>query len=385
MLWIVSFFTLLAVAADYLYFRHMRRRAPAERHRLFVVFCIVTDLIPATIALLNVLLSDNDTPFMTFVFWAFWVWVVTVIPRMVYYLFRLIRLPRIGFAVAICLAAYFIWGAVYGRTTILVNRIEVSSPRIPAGFDGFRIVQISDIHLGDVVCLEKELPRIVDSVNTLRPDLIVFCGDLVNIRSSELDAQTMELLDGFRAPYGVISVTGNHDVGVYIKDTIRHPAEASLAEVVARQRELGWRVLEDTTVYLHRNGDSISFTGISFDPALRKLRHDSHLPQADFTKAYAGVPDSIFNITAVHLPQLWDQITDRGFGDLTLSGHVHSMQMKIKLFGRAYSPAQWMYTRWSGRYDEAGRTLYINDGTGCVGYPMRLGAYPEVTLITLRQ
>ena len=78
-------------------------------------------------------------------------------------------------------------------------------------------------------------------------------------------------------------------------------------------------------------------------------------------------------------------LADAGYGDLTLAGHVHSMQMKLRLFGRAFSPAQLLYTRWSGRYDEGGRTLYINDGTGYVVFPMRLGAYPEITLITLRR
>ena len=232
---------------------------------------------------------------------------------------------------------------------------------------------------------EAELRRLVDSVNSLRPDLIVFCGDLVNIRSSELDARARQLLGGLRAPYGVVSVTGNHDAGLYIKDTVAQSPAASLAEVIARQRAMGWNVLEDTTVYLRRGGDSISLTGLSFDPALRHMRHDPDLPPADLSGAYRDVPDSLYNITAVHIPQLWGQIADAGYGDLTLAGHVHSMQMKLRLFGRAFSPAQLLYTRWSGRYDEGGRTLYINDGTGYVVFPMRLGAYPEITLITLRR
>ena len=102
-------------------------------------------------------------------------------------------------------------------------------------------------------------------------------------------------------------------------------------------------------------------------------------------RAYAGVPDSLFNITLVHLPQLWGQILETGHGDLTLSGHVHSMQFKIRPWGRGWSPASWIYEHWSGRYDADGRTLYVNDGTGYVAYPMRLGAWPEVTLFTLKR
>ena len=102
-------------------------------------------------------------------------------------------------------------------------------------------------------------------------------------------------------------------------------------------------------------------------------------------KKYSAVPDSLFNITLVHLPQLWGQILETGHGDLTLSGHVHSMQFKIRPWGRGWSPASWIYEHWSGRYDADGRTLYVNDGTGYVAYPMRLGAWPEVTLFTLKR
>ena len=148
---------------------------------------------------------------------------------------------------------------------------------------------------------------------------------------------------------------------------------------------MGWRVLEDTTLYLRRGADSISLTGISFDPALRSRRHDRHLPADNLPTIYAGVPDSLYNITLVHVPQLWKPVMEAGYGDLTLSGHVHAMQFKIRPWGRGWSPAAWLYEHWSGRYDDGRHTLYINDGTGCVAYPMRLGAWPEVTLFTLKR
>ena len=346
-LWFTSILTLAAAAADIIHYRRLRRRGTSARNlRLFVALAAATDALPPVIALTDALSRDNTTGFMLFAMWAFWVWMITVLPRIACYFFRLVGLPRAGIAAGICVAALLIC---------------------------------------TLVCPEAELSRIADSINSLHPDLVVFCGDLVNIRGSELDARAMRLLGGLRAPYGVVSVTGNHDAGVYIKDSIAHPAQASLAEVVARQREMGWRVLEDTTVYLRRGGDSISLTGLSFDPALRHLRHAPDLPPANLNAAYRGVPDSLYNITAVHIPQLWDQIAGEGYGDLTLSGHVHSMQLKIRLFGHAFSPAQLIYTRWSGRYDEKGRTLYINDGTGYVAFPMRLGAWPEITLITLKR
>lgn len=166
-------------------------------------------------------------------------------------------------------------------------------------------------------------------------------------------------------------------MGTYIKDSLRFPAAGEAREVVARQRAMGWTVLEDTTVYLRRGADSISLTGLSFDPALRERRHDRDLPGTAIPKAYAGVPDSLYNIALVHIPQLWEQIVEAGYGDLTLSGHVHSMQLKIRPWGRGWSPAKWIYKHWSGRYDTGRHTLYVNDGTGYVAYPMRLGAWPR--------
>lgn len=249
-LWFISILTLAAAAADIIHYRRLRRRGTSSRNlRLFVALAAATDALPPVIALTDALSRDNTTGFMLFAMWAFWVCMITVLPRIACYFFRLVGLPRAGIAAGICVAALLIWGTTRGRTQIRVSRTEVCSERIPAGFDGFRIVQFSDVHLGTLVCPEAELSRIADSINSLHPDLVVFCGDLVNIRGSELDARAMRLLGGLRAPYGVVSVTGNHDAGVYIKDSIAHPAQASLAEVVARQREMGgacWRTRPST-------------------------------------------------------------------------------------------------------------------------------------------
>lgn len=377
-------FVFATFLADYACWRRRVRHASPVRRRLFLWWVLTGDALPPAMALAGLLLRDNSTTFMLWAMWLLWVWMVVTLPRMVWYLFAAMHLPRAGYVAGIGIAALLVWGATAGRTRLHVTRTEICSPKLPAAFDGLRIVQLSDIHLGTLVHPERELPRLVDSVSALHPDLIIFTGDLVNIRSTELDDRAMRLLGSLRAPLGVYSVLGNHDVGVYIRDTVSLPREESLAEVVSRQAAMGWRLLADTTVYLVRGGDSLSLSGLSFDPALRKQRHDATLPQAPLDRVYRDVPASLYNITAVHLPQFWGQIVAAGYGDLTLSGHVHAMQARLRLFGRGISPAQLLYTNWSGRYDDGPHTLYINDGTGCVGYPMRLGAWPEITLLTLR-
>ena len=374
---------LLTAWADY---RCWRRCSASPSRRRWLAAALIGSHVPLLVMLVSgLLLRDNTTGWMFMSMWLFWTWLLLVLPRLFYYLFRRLRLPRAGIVVGAAVALSLIWGVTAGRTSIRVSRLTVCSEKLPAAFDGFRIVQLSDLHVGTLVSPERELQRVVDSVASLRPDLILFTGDLVNIRSSELTDRIAAVLHGLRAPYGVVSVIGNHDAGVYIKDTIRQSPAESLREVVAWQQRQGWQVLEDSTVYLTEGDERISLSGISFDPAWRKKRHDAELPPVRLEVVYREVPDSLFNVTAVHLPQLWPQVTGFGYGDLTLAGHVHAMQMKVRLFGGALSPAQLLYKRWSGRYDEVGRTLYINDGTGYVAYPMRLGAWPEITLITLRR
>ena len=375
---IVFSFGLLALAAllDGLFWRR-------HRSRWLAVVLALSHLPILVMAVSGMLLRDNTTGWMYLSMWLFWLWLLLLLPRLVLYLFRALRLPRAGAVLALLTAAVLIWGATAGRTTVRVSRVEVCSAKLPAAFDGFRIVQLSDMHVGTLVSPERELQRLVDSVNAQHPDLILFTGDLVNIRSSELNDRIAAVLRGLHAP--VAAVTGNHDSGLYIKDKAHQSEAESLQAVIDWQRDIGWQVLEDTTVYLVRGADSIALSGIAYDPAVRWKRHDHTLPPARLDVVYRDVPAELFNVTAVHLPQLWEQILETPYGDLTVAGHVHSMQTKLRLFGRTFSPACLMYDRWSGRYEADGRALYINDGTGYVLYPMRLGAWPEITLFTLRR
>ena len=370
------------MAADWYHFHRFRRRRPIPAGR--IVWAVVPDLLPLAAILIGTLSRDNTTAVVQASMWLLWAWLFTVLPRLARYPFRLIGWRRAGNIAAALIAVTLLWGATLGRTSLRVSRVEICSERLPAAFDGMRLVQISDLHLGTIVSPERELGRLADRINALRPDLVLFTGDLVNIRAAELDERMARLLQRIEAP--VYSVTGNHDVGTYIKDSLHHTIADNLRSLIDRQEAMGWHVLDNRTCYIRRGGDSISLTGLSFDPALRWLRHNRNLPATGMDKAYGGVPRETFNITLAHVPQLWEQITAAGYGDLTLSGHVHAMQLKIRFSGRGWSPASWLYEHWSGRYDnDDGRTLYINDGTGYVGYPMRLGARPEITLLTLKR
>lgn len=387
MKWIMLFLLLLPLIADRWY---LRRRGNALRHRKTVRALLFSiDLLPLVVAAMFWLLHDNSTGLMAAAMWLFFGYLLLTLPRMVYYAVRIAsdrRAVRIlALLAAAAMACVLIRGAVAGRRTLVVRRVVLHSDRLPEAFDGLRIAQFSDLHIGTLVDPRREMAALVDSLNALQADLVIFTGDLVNIRYTELDSAAMRRLSGIRSHYGTFSVTGNHDTGNYIGDTLALPPATNLAILLRRQQAMGWRVLDNETVYLRRGGDSIALSGISYDPTLVRQRHDRTLPDYDIGSTYRDVPEQLFNVTAAHVPQLWDRILGEGYGDLTLSGHVHGMQCKLRLFGRSFSPAQLLYRRWSGAYEEQGRVLYVNDGIGCVGFPMRIGAKPEITVFELRR
>ena len=382
---IIALMGLIAIWADsHFWLRHKTQFPPTMRWIGVLLLAINNALLPI-ILIVGLSIDDNDLWFTRFAMGLNWLWVMTTPPRLVFYFFHHLRMPRLGLLGCMGLFSIFLWASTYGRTSLQVNREEFSSAKLPSSFDGFRIVQFSDAHLGSLVFPEREVMRWVDSINRLNADLVVFTGDMIHIRHTELTPTLQNILSKIQASEGVISITGNHDEGVYVKDTMRLPLAENRRLLIEKQRQMGWHVLDNTTLWLHRGGDSISVSGFSFDPELRKQRHDRNLPATHLTEVYHDIPTLHFNLTAVHTPQLWDAIMEAGYGDLTLAGHVHAMQLKINLFGFKLSPARLIYPRWSGRYDRQAKMLYINDGTGYAAFPMRLGAWPEINLITLRK
>ncbi|MEG0498637.1 MAG: metallophosphoesterase, partial [Alistipes sp.] len=302
---------LITVSADgWLYYRHIRTRARTAR-ALFITIIGAIDLLPQLVMVLFTLLPDNTTALMRLAMWLFYVYLLLVVPRLAFYFFRHFGLHTTSIVAALGLFALLIWGSTYGRTTLVVNEVDIHSARLPRAFDGLRVVQFSDLHIGTLVQPAKELQQVVDQINALHPDLVVFSGDMVNTRYSELDTQAMRILSQIKAPLGVISNLGNHDVGTYVKDTLSLPLAENTARLVERQRSMGWRLLDNQTEYLVRGSDTLSVSGISFDPAFRKERHDRRIDM-DLTEIYRGVSKSHYNLTICHIPQLWEPIMEQG-------------------------------------------------------------------------
>lgn len=387
MIWILLVCSLVMLWIDRRAMNSFDISVAARRRWLAALW--LTDVLPFLVMAFALLLRDNPTWLSVTMLWAVWAYVVLSIARFptmaAVAFFRRNWVRVMGAAVSVLAVVIFVYGMAVTRTDYEVRRVVIESEKVPESFDGYKIVQISDMHVGNMVCQQQELNEIINICNGLEADAIAFTGDLVDIRYSELSDDVLEHLARLKARDGIYSVTGNHDIGVYVKDSISLPPAVSVQKVIEAQRKIGWRVLEDETIYLRRGDDSISLTGISFSPVLQEFRHSAKIPDVAIEKAYDGMAEGGFNVTLAHIPQLWDVIVSKQLADLTLSGHVHAMQMKLPIGKRGISPSRVKYRRWSGLYEKDGQWLYINDGVGYVLYPMRIGARPEITLFELKR
>lgn len=292
----------------------------------------------------------------------------------------------VGATLCTIVATVLIVGVVDTRKALTVKNVEILSARLPQAFDGYRIAFFSDLHLGSLTSADAMCSRLVEKVNALDADLVVFGGDLINVRYDELSPELAEILGGLKARDGVVAVLGNHDTGVYVRDTLALPIEENTRQLVERIEKMGWRVVNDDTEYIVRGCDTLTLTGVGFSRELLEHRHSADVAESlDLQPIYEGVPGDKFNITLSHMPQLWRKVSALGYGDLVLSGHVHAMQIKGHIGSWSFSPAQLMYKEWSGLYGDQNSHLYITDGVGSVGFHLRIGAPPEITHLTLRR
>ncbi len=389
MKWVMLACSLVMMWLDY---RATTRSVPADNQTMFrrtIALLWILDMMTFIYSgFTHLFWRDNPTWMVMAAMWLNLAYMILVIARgplmMAIAFTRSTFLRVLGVMIWICAATLFTFGARITRTDYIVNKVTINSASLPKTFDGYRILQLSDLHIGSLINPEVELATIVDICNAQHADMIAFTGDLIDIRHSELTPNITQHLQRLQATDGVFAVTGNRDRGVAIRDTLTITTAYTTASVIATERAMGWQVLDNYSTHIHRGNDSISITGISFSHILQDKRHSSRLPSIDITDAHANITAEEFNITLSHIPQLWETFLDSYDADLTLSGHVHAMQMKLPIGERGISPSRLLYKRWSGLYEEQGHWLYINDGIGSSMYPMRIGAKPEITIIGLR-
>ena len=280
--------------------------------------------------------------------------------------------------------ATILYGTTAGRRNIRTETIRIETDKLSQDSEGLRVALFSDMHTGVLPDRYDMIEEMVGKINSMDADIVINCGDIANYDYRELDERIVGTLSRIESRYGVYAVLGNHDLGIYIRDTVYLPPQQNIDTLTALQWNIGWHVLRNETVTIPAGHDTITITGLDYPAELVHRSHHRLSDTTDFSTAYAGVRDDLFNLTVSHAPQAWNDVKELGYGDLTVSGHVHSMQMKITL-GKwlRWSPAALLYDQWSGRYDDNGHTLYVNDGIGCAMLPMRIGTRPEITLLEI--
>jgi predicted MPP superfamily phosphohydrolase len=255
------------------------------------------------------------------------------------------------------------WGYA-GTRRLVVRPLDVSFAELPRGLEGMRIVQLSDLHVGPHTS-RRHLARIVEAVQSAEPDLIVLTGDQVDDYARDVEPLG-RALGGLAAPLGVVAVAGNHDV------------YAGWEPVRRGMERLGWRVLVNEAVPMERNGARFWLAGTG-DPAGGSRPGDSPVAP-DLGRTMAAVPGDAFSIVLAHNPALWPGLVRLG-ADLTLSGHTHHGQLAVPRL--RWSVASLFLDHAMDVYREGRSVLYVNAGTNFWGIPFRIGALPEVTVVTL--
>jgi uncharacterized protein len=288
-------------------------------------------------------------------------------------------LTRIGIVIAGIPFLSIIYGIGWGRFNFIVRKSNLSFPNIPKEFDGFKIAQISDFHLGSFLSNIDKVEEVVNLVNEQKPDLILFTGDLVNNHASEVEP-FLSALSKLKAKYGMYSTLGNHDYGEYVRWETPEKKKENIDQLLRYQEEIGFTMLMNSSVNIEIGSSSISLIGIEnwgLPP----------FPQyGDLKKALENVDGSSFKILMSHDPTHWDaEVVEKTNIDIALAGHTHGAQFGIEIPGWRWSPVNLRYKQWGGIYKKKKQILNVNTGIGFIGFPGRIGMPPEVGLITLKK
>jgi uncharacterized protein len=300
---------------------------------------------------------------------------------------RLQFFNQVGLGAAAVTFGGTLYGIVQGKYDFRVVNESVKFKNLPPLFSGLRIVQISDAHLGSFLDNSfNEVNGAIDLINSLKPDVIFFTGDLVNNFAEEAEpwVQTFAKL---QAPLGKFSILGNHDYAEYVydpNDDLTLPLrQANMAKLEQIHKAMGFRLLRNEMVRLEKAGQFIELVGIENWGRGRFSKH------GDLELAMKDAQTNAFRILLSHDPSHWEeQVLAKKDIALTFSGHTHGAQFGLEapMLHIKLSPSPLFgYKRWGGLYQEGEQYLYVNRGFGFLGFPGRVGIPPEITCVEIYQ
>ena len=294
-------------------------------------------------------------------------------PKVVFILFDAFLPWFFALIPALGVMGWFAFGFIEGWKRLELKHITFTSPDLPPYFDGYRLVQITDFHLGSFPPGNDFVQKVVDATNNEEPDMILFTGDLVNNQASEVEPY-LKTLGQLHAQDGIYSIWGNHDYCEYGNNHSIGALKRNRRMLYGYQESLGWHQLMNEHHVVSHGMSSIAVIGVE-NPGQPPFTNRSNLK-----KAMKGVDPDMFKILLSHDPHHWRREVVGKKIQLTLAGHTHAGQLKI---GK-WTPARMAFKEWGGAYRIGEQMLYVSSGIGG-SFPFRLGAWPELTVITLKR
>ena len=294
-------------------------------------------------------------------------------PKVVFILFDAFLPWFFALIPAFGVMGWFAFGFIEGWKRLELKHITFTSPDLPPYFDGYRLVQITDFHLGSFPPGNDFVQKVVDAANNEEPDMILFTGDLVNNQASEVEPY-LETLGQLHAKDGIYSIWGNHDYCEYGNNHSIGALKRNRRMLYGYQESLGWHQLMNEHHVVSHGMSSIAVIGVE-NPGQPPFTNRSNLK-----KAMKGVDPDMFKILLSHDPHHWRREVVGKKIQLTLAGHTHAGQLKI---GK-WTPARMAFKEWGGAYRIGEQMLYVSSGIGG-SFPFRLGAWPELTVVTLKR
>ena len=294
-------------------------------------------------------------------------------PKVVFILFDAFLPWFFALIPALGVMGCFAFGFIEGWKRLELKHITFTSPDLPPYFDGYRLVQITDFHLGSFPPGNDFVQKVVDATNNEEPDMILFTGDLVNNQASEVEPY-LDTLGQLHASDGIYSIWGNHDYCEYGNNHSIGALKRNRRMLYGYQESLGWHQLMNEHHVVSHGMASIAIIGVE-NPGQPPFTNRSNLK-----KAMKGLNPDMFKILLSHDPHHWRREVVGKKIQLTLAGHTHAGQLKI---GK-WTPARMAFKEWGGAYRIGEQMLYVSSGIGG-SFPFRLGAWPELTVITLKR
>jgi uncharacterized protein len=320
--------------------------------------------------------------FNALIFIVFFISLPLAVSTFLHYIFENKRdkvIPYIGLIISIGTGLIMIYGTISGSKNLKLKEIELQFQYLPAAFDNYKIIQISDIHFGNSLNSPNLIRKTKNMILDYDCDLLLFTGDIVNNFAWELKG-TFNSFGELTTGRVCYSILGNHDYGDYSEWESDEMKQENFNRILSFQEKAGFIVLRNENVVIRNNGDSIFLAGSE------NWGHPPFPQYADIDAALKGIPGNAFTILMTHDPSHWDsKIKGKIDIELTLSGHTHGLQWGIQPAGIPLSLAYLTSKYWGGLYSHGEQKLYVNAGLGTIGVPWRIDMSPEITLLTLKR